>query len=182
MSTRTVRHTRPKKLNAKQNVQIFREEQIEALPDYDQLRNNIETGVEKAEEAVCFAPFSSFSSLPPLCLCNPLSWQNSQHDGNGVFGRFENRSMQLLAMFWAMLMVIHRNTIFSKPSKQLKLQKPMHRNSRMRTYPHHLPYQVTLHMISCIPRSSPSRRPISGRRRRSRTVLVLHIAWMKRMR
>ena len=54
MSTRaTARHTRPKKLTPKQNVQIFREEQIETLIDVDTGRGQIETGVEKAEESVC---------------------------------------------------------------------------------------------------------------------------------
>ena len=52
MSRATGRHTRPKKLNAKQNVQIFREDQVEPQPDYDSQRAQIETGVEKAEEAV----------------------------------------------------------------------------------------------------------------------------------
>ncbi|KIV89254.1 hypothetical protein PV10_08834 [Exophiala mesophila] len=51
MSRATGRHTRPKKLNAKQNVQIFREDQVEPQPDYDSQRAQIETGVEKAEEA-----------------------------------------------------------------------------------------------------------------------------------
>ncbi|KAJ9642180.1 Enhancer of polycomb-like protein 1 [Knufia peltigerae] len=45
------RATRPKKLNAKQNVQIFREDQVDSLIDYDSQRAVIETGVEKAEES-----------------------------------------------------------------------------------------------------------------------------------
>lgn len=54
MSTRaTARHTRPKKLTPKQNVQIFREEQVEVVIDLDTGRGPVETGVEKAEEAVC---------------------------------------------------------------------------------------------------------------------------------
>jgi hypothetical protein len=57
------RATRPKKLNSKQNVQIFREDQVESLSDYDTQRSAIETGVEKAEESV-----SSFTSLPAACL------------------------------------------------------------------------------------------------------------------
>lgn len=60
MSRATGRHTRPKKLNAKQNVQIFREDQVESLIDYDSQRAQIETGVEKAEEAVSFALLSPF--------------------------------------------------------------------------------------------------------------------------
>ncbi|KIX07537.1 uncharacterized protein Z518_02190 [Rhinocladiella mackenziei CBS 650.93] len=51
MSRATGRHTRPKKLNAKQNVQIFREDQVDSLVDYDTQRASIETGVEKAEES-----------------------------------------------------------------------------------------------------------------------------------
>lgn len=64
MSRATGRHTRPKKLNAKQNVQIFREDQVESLIDYDSQRAQIETGVEKAEEAVSF-----LHSLPPSRCC-----------------------------------------------------------------------------------------------------------------
>lgn len=56
MSRAAGRHTRPKKLNAKQNVPIFREDQVEPLVDYDLQRAAIETGVEKAEEAVCARP------------------------------------------------------------------------------------------------------------------------------
>lgn len=73
MSRATGRHTRPKKLNAKQNVQIFREDQVESLIDYDSQRAQIETGVEKAEEAVSFALLSllchcSFGRICPLRL------------------------------------------------------------------------------------------------------------------
>ncbi|KIW35470.1 uncharacterized protein PV07_02166 [Cladophialophora immunda] len=50
MSTRG-RATRPKKLNSKQNVQIFREDQVDPPSDYDTQRAAIETGVEKAEES-----------------------------------------------------------------------------------------------------------------------------------
>ena len=55
---RSVR-TRPKKLNSKQNVAIFRDSQIEGtLQEIDTAqRSAIETGVEKAEEAVrVFSP------------------------------------------------------------------------------------------------------------------------------
>jgi enhancer of polycomb-like protein len=55
MSTRaTARHTRPKKLTPKQNVHIFREEQVETLIEFDAAvaRGLVETGVEKAEESV----------------------------------------------------------------------------------------------------------------------------------
>lgn len=52
MSRVTGRHTRPKKLTPKQNVPIFREEQVDtATADADALRNQIETGVEKSEES-----------------------------------------------------------------------------------------------------------------------------------
>lgn len=52
MSTRALgRSTRPKKLTPKQNVQIFREEQVDNINDLDAVRTQIETGVEKAEES-----------------------------------------------------------------------------------------------------------------------------------
>jgi len=51
MAASRSRATRPKKLNAKQNVQIFREDQVDSLIDFDLQRAAIETGVEKAEEA-----------------------------------------------------------------------------------------------------------------------------------
>jgi hypothetical protein len=55
MSTRALgRHTRPKKLSPKQNVQIFRESEVDLQPDLDASRgpSTVETGVEKAEESV----------------------------------------------------------------------------------------------------------------------------------
>ena len=52
MSRVTGRHTRPKKLTPKQNVHIFREEQVDNVNDIDAIRNQVDTGVEKAEEAV----------------------------------------------------------------------------------------------------------------------------------
>lgn len=52
MSRITSRSTRPKKLTAKQNVPIFREEQVDNINDVDAIRNQVETGVEKAEESV----------------------------------------------------------------------------------------------------------------------------------
>ncbi|ERF69045.1 hypothetical protein EPUS_08395 [Endocarpon pusillum Z07020] len=54
MSTRALgRHTRPKKLSPKQNVQIFRESDVDLQPDLDASRGvtTVETGVEKAEES-----------------------------------------------------------------------------------------------------------------------------------
>lgn len=66
MSRATGRHTRPKKLNAKQNVQIFREDQVDSLIDYDSQRAAIETGVEKAEEAVSARLLSILSHHPWL--------------------------------------------------------------------------------------------------------------------
>ena len=56
MSTRALgRHTRPKKLGPKQNVQIFRESDVDLRLDLDASRggSTVETGVEKAEESVC---------------------------------------------------------------------------------------------------------------------------------
>lgn len=51
------RHTRPKKLTPKQNVPIFREEQVDTVnPQDDSLRNQVETGVEKSEESVSHLP------------------------------------------------------------------------------------------------------------------------------
>ena len=55
MSLRALgRHTRPKKLSTKQNVQIYRESEVDLQPDPDPTRavSAVETGVEKAEEAV----------------------------------------------------------------------------------------------------------------------------------
>jgi hypothetical protein len=74
MSRATGRHTRPKKLTAKQNVQIFREDQVESLIDYDSQRAQIETGVEKAEESVSIDPILAapcFTSYP--IFCNPVT-------------------------------------------------------------------------------------------------------------
>jgi hypothetical protein len=42
--------TRPKKLNTKQTVPIFREDQVEQVLELDASRGLIESGVEKSEE------------------------------------------------------------------------------------------------------------------------------------
>ena len=55
--------TRPKKLQSRQHIQIVREDQVEQVTDFDSGRAPIETGVEKAEEAVS-SPFTLFA--PPL--------------------------------------------------------------------------------------------------------------------
>lgn len=52
MSRVTGRHTRPKKLTPKQNVPLYREEQVDQVSDGEAIRNQIDTGVEKAEESV----------------------------------------------------------------------------------------------------------------------------------
>ena len=71
MSRATGRHTRPKKLNPKQNVQIFREEQVEII-EYDSAHATIETGVEKNEESVSFTLFDPLS-LRPIRVAYSLS-------------------------------------------------------------------------------------------------------------
>ena len=57
------RHTRPKKLVYKQNVPIFRENEIDLIDLDGRQTSNIETGVEAAEQNVS-AEFS-----PALRLC-----------------------------------------------------------------------------------------------------------------
>jgi hypothetical protein len=42
--------TRPKKLNTKQTVPIFREDQVEQILEFDASRGVVESGVEKSEE------------------------------------------------------------------------------------------------------------------------------------
>ena len=42
--------TRPKKLNTKQTVPIFREDQVEQVIEIDASRGIVESGVEKSEE------------------------------------------------------------------------------------------------------------------------------------
>jgi hypothetical protein len=42
--------TRPKKLNTKQTVPIFREDQVEQVLELDASRGIVESGVEKSEE------------------------------------------------------------------------------------------------------------------------------------
>ena len=52
------RHVRQRKLNTKQGLRIIRENEIEDAPDDESQRNipAVETGVEKGEEVVSFAP------------------------------------------------------------------------------------------------------------------------------
>ena len=55
--SRSAGRTRPNKLAPRQNIQIVREDQVDSLVDFDSGRGPIETGVEKAEEAVCYHSF-----------------------------------------------------------------------------------------------------------------------------
>lgn len=69
--SRATGRTRPKKLAPRQNIQIVREDQVDSVVDFDSGRGPIETGVEKAEEAVSYPliPFSS-SSHATLFACH----------------------------------------------------------------------------------------------------------------
>ena len=172
MSRATGRHTRPKKLNAKQNVQIFREDQVEPQPDYDSQRAQIETGVEKAEEAVsCLHPASRLPlPSPPAAQFLPVtcplqhclvitSWQPPTQSHSLIFDR---------------------NTIFNKPSKPQMLQKRMQK-SKMLTFQLHLPSQAMSNMIFCIRKAFNSPPHISGLQPQSKIVPAWRIAWMKKM-
>lgn len=71
------RSTRPKKLTPKQNVHIFREEQIDTVSaDIDAVRNQVETGVEKSEESVsaliCLVIYSVAFTLLTLFTRNTI--------------------------------------------------------------------------------------------------------------
>lgn len=57
--------TRPKKLQSRQHIQIVREDQVDQVAEFDAGRAPIDTGVEKAEEAVSSFPLS----------CSFLAWQ-----------------------------------------------------------------------------------------------------------
>lgn len=67
MSRVTGRHTRPKKLTPKQNVPIYREEQVDQINDADAIRNQIDTGVEKAEESVSHKSITHLTGIIFVC-------------------------------------------------------------------------------------------------------------------
>jgi enhancer of polycomb-like protein len=57
--------TRPKKLTSKASIPIVREDQIDAIDeDVQSALQQVETGVEKAEESVRISFFFFASSLP----------------------------------------------------------------------------------------------------------------------
>lgn len=57
--------TRPKKLTPKASIPIVREHEIDALDeDLHTTLQQIETGVEKAEESVSGSPTPNFSLIP----------------------------------------------------------------------------------------------------------------------
>lgn len=186
MSRAAGRHTRPKKLNAKQNVPIFREDQVDSLVDYDLQRAAIDTGVEKAEESVCCSPCSplsrafvpvfsasgSFLSLCPLPSCLVIITTRLSKTPSG--SPIHSWSHHLLTP-----LVLARNTICNKPSKQLKPTRQMPK-PKMHTFQLHLPLPVIFRMILCIPRAFNSLPHISAFQLQSKTVLEWHIAWMKR--
>jgi enhancer of polycomb-like protein len=81
MSTRALgRHTRPKKLGPKQNVQIFRESEVDLQHDLDASRgvSTVETGVEKAEESVCCQDLISHHVISTNNLPNPTADKDHQ--------------------------------------------------------------------------------------------------------
>ncbi len=191
MSRATGRHTRPKKLNAKQTVQIFREDQVDSLLDADASRTTIETGVEKAEEAVCFCccccgpPACTCHYFPPpllfcrlLSLC-PLRTPISHPPFLAIHSHHQNALKHPHLAVCADL-VCCRNTISNKPSKRPKPQRQT-RKSKMHTFPRHLPLPVMSNMTYSIPSAFNSRPRTSAPRPRSKTVQECHIAWTKRM-
>lgn len=158
MSTRaTARHTRPKKLTPKQNVQIFREEQVETIIDVDTGRGQVETGVEKAEESVCDFVDLHFSYLVVACSSVVDHRSLPPHHANSPF----------------------RNTIFSKPSRHLKLPKRL-RRSKMHISQHPLLLPVMSNMTCCTLKAFASLPRTSVRRPRSKTVKALRTTWTKK--
>ena len=159
--SRLHRATRPKKLNSKQNVQIFREDQIESLADYDSQRAAIETGVEKAEEAVCCPLFPSHLRDPSVAVSSSSSLSHP-HLGALFTYHFD------------------RNTIFNRPSKHLKLQKPMQR-SKMHTFPPHPPSPVMSNMMSSTQKDINFQPHTFARLPQWKTAQECRIVWTTRM-
>lgn len=173
--SRATGRTRPKKLAPRQNIQIVREDQVDSLVEFDSGRGPIETGVEKAEESVCNPLVVARFALTVDC-CPRLPGYHIRHTTSLRLGI----PLSPAAMQHHADCVSVRNIIFSKPSKHRNFKKKMQR-SKMGTFPRHLPSLATFSMTCCIRKASNSQRPISGRRRRSRTVLAVHTAWTSKM-
>ena len=156
--SRLIRATRPKKLNTKQNVPIFRETQVELI-DSDPTRTDIDTGVEKAEANVSRSPTCTvgFTGTPGKGVSRhtfvPKSCQATAHANNK-----------------------QRNIICNRQSKLLPASK-----QRMHTFQLRQQSQATFSMTSYTRSGFSSRPHTSGRHRRSRTVPALHIAWTRTM-
>ncbi len=150
--------TRPKKLNTKQNVPIFRETQVELI-DSDPTRTDIDTGVEKAEANVSRSPNCTvgLTGTPGKCVprraCMPKSCQAITLANNKC-----------------------RNTICNRRSRLLQALKQRMHTSQLRQQ-----LQAMFNMPSCTRSGFNSRPHISDRHRRSRTVPALHIAWTRTM-
>lgn len=158
MSHTRARATRPKKLNSKQNVQIFREDQIESLADYETQRTAIDTGVEKAEEAVS-ALFTFLSLLLLVAVSTSVTLSHPSLAQN---------------------LPLYRNTICNRPSKHPKPQRPMQR-SKTDTFQHHRPSLAMSSMMSCTQKGFNSPPHTSGLQPQSMSVPGSRTVWMRRM-
>lgn len=158
--------TRPKKLQSRQHIQIVREDQIENVIDIDSGRAPIETGVEKAEEAVSFTPSPSpanFTRVLALTCCHQTHRQHPRRHQISSILTFANR-----------------NIICSKPSK---LRKPIRKmqNCEMHTSLLHLPLPVIFNMMFSIPKAGNNQQHTSDPQPQSKSVQERRIAWMRRM-
>lgn len=113
--------TRPKKLTSKASIPIVREDQIDAIDeDVQSALQQVETGVEKAEESVCI--FLSFSSPDRAChvIYMRLFAKNFRVDQSIAFVPSDQLAKRLSKMY--------RNSIFklpSMPSPSGKSAKPI---------------------------------------------------------
>lgn len=141
--------TRPKKLTSKASIPIVREHEIDLIDDEIQSTlQQIETGVEKAEESVSVPNEPLIFSLIPAC--DHVIASPKRHE---IFTVLTSRRAP------------HRNSI-CKPQSML----PRKAKTRMLIFRLARSSSVTFHMPSCILRSSRSRRHTSASPPQWRTV------------
>lgn len=110
--------TRPKKLTSKASIPIVREDQIDAIDeDVQSALQQVETGVEKAEESVrVLLSFSSPERSMSRDIYMRLFAKNFLVDQSIAFLPLDQLAKRLSKMY--------RNSIFKLPSMPSPLEKP----------------------------------------------------------
>ena len=142
--------TRPKKLTSKASIPIVREQDIDIVDDEIQSAlQQIETGVEKAEESVSACPMGQLIFSP----VHAHGHVTASPNGHEIFTMADHETRH------------HRSFTCKRPSmlpRKVKIKR--------RIFPPEKSFSATFNMSNCTPQSSRNLRPTSASPPRSRIV------------